>query len=108
MMRAMMICAAVSIALSACAMTPQQTAVDLNAAYDVAAAAEAAYAARPNADPAQVAEAHRLLAAAQAAILTAESSTAPVDQTAAAAAVAALVAYQVAQPAASGSVSAGH
>jgi hypothetical protein len=99
MMRRIVMCGVAGVWLSACAMTPQETAVDLNAAYDVAAAAEAAYAARPDADPVKVAEATRLLAAAQAAILTSTNSSSPADQTAAAAAVAALVAYQAALPA---------
>jgi hypothetical protein len=92
--------------LTGCAATQQQEAADLTAAFNVAAAAEVAYAASPLANPQNVAQAARLLAAAQAALLTWSNSTAPADQTAANAAVAALVAYEASLP--GGSASAGH
>jgi hypothetical protein len=82
------------VALSACAMTKQEQVVDITAAYDVAAAAEAAYAAGPSADPTKVAKGAALLAAAQAALLTWSNSSSPDDQTAASAAIAALTAFQ--------------
>jgi hypothetical protein len=95
LMRAVIVCAF----LGACTMTHQETTVDLNAALDVAAAAQAAYAAQPGANPSQVEHGRQLLAAAQAALLTWSNSTDPADQTAANAAMAALVAYQAAGPA---------
>jgi hypothetical protein len=95
LMRAVISCAV----LGGCAMTRQESTVDLNAALDVAAAGQASYAAQPGADPAQVAHGRQLLAAAQAALLAWSNSTNPADQTAADAAMAALVAYQAAGPA---------
>jgi hypothetical protein len=80
--------------VAACAATPQQTKSDLNLAFNVAAAAEAAYAARPEADPAKTAQARALLSAAQAAVLTWTNSGDPADENVANAAVAALVAYE--------------
>jgi hypothetical protein len=77
-----------------CAATKPETVADLNAAYNVAAAADAAYAAHPGADPKVVAEMARLLSASQAALVTWSNSTLPADQAAASAAISALVAYE--------------
>jgi hypothetical protein len=98
------------LGLSACALTKQEQTVDANAAFNVAAAAEAAYAAQPGANPQKVAEAARLLSAAQAALLTWSNSNSSDDATALNAAVAALVAYEAGLPAvpASSVVSAAH
>jgi hypothetical protein len=85
--------------LGGCSLSQQQKAVDLNAAYDVAAAVVAGYAKQPGADPKKVAQSAELLAAAQAAILTYSNTTAPADQSAASIAIAALVAYEAAMPA---------
>jgi Skp family chaperone for outer membrane proteins len=98
MMRIFTLAALASIGLSACTLTKQQQTVDATAAFNVAAAAEAAYAGQPGADPKKVAEAARLLAAAQAALLTWSNSSSPDDETALSAAVAALVAYEAGLP----------
>jgi hypothetical protein len=97
-MRRFTLIAAATMSLAGCAASKQQSATELTAAYDVAAAAEAAYAARPGANPARVAQAARLLSAAQAALLTGSNSRSTADQTALNAAIAALVAYQAAVP----------
>jgi hypothetical protein len=89
------------LCLAACANTKPEQVADLTAAYNVAAAAEAVYAADASANGAKVAEAQRLLSAAQAALLTWSNSSLPADQTAASAAIAALVAYEASLPATS-------
>ena len=98
------------LTLSACALTRQEQTVDATAAFNIAVAAEAAYAGQPGADPRKVAEAARLLSAAQAALLTWSNSASPDDQVALNAAVAALVAYEAGVPTArvSGMASAAH
>jgi hypothetical protein len=85
---------AFAFALGGCAAGKPQIASDLNVALDVAAAAEGAYAARPNADPKTVAQLARLLSVAQAAVTSWQTSTLPQDQALASAAVAALVEYE--------------
>ena len=90
---------AMAAALPACTLTPAQQTTDATMAFNVAAAAEAVYAAQPNADPKKVAEAARLLSGAQAALLTWSNSSAPSDLTALNAAVAALMAYEATLPA---------
>jgi hypothetical protein len=87
-------CAAVCLLLAGCAAATPATKADLNAAFSVAAAGEAAYAAQPGANAATVAEMAQLLAAAQGALLTWSNSTSPAGQTAASAAIAALVAFE--------------
>ena len=82
--------------LAGCSMTPSQSAADLNAAFNVAAAGAAAYAAQPGANPKTVAEINQLLAAAQAALATWSSSQSTGNQAAVNAAIAALVAYEAA------------
>jgi len=86
--------AAASGILAGCSGGSPQTAADLNLAYTVAAAGEAAYATQPGAKPATTAQLVHLLSAAQAALLTWQNSAASADQTAANAAIAALVAYE--------------
>jgi hypothetical protein len=83
------------VLLGACASKVQDE-VDLTAAYDVAASAEAAYAADPGADPALVKQAAALLASAQAALLAWQNAPAgsTTEATALSAAVAALVAFE--------------
>jgi hypothetical protein len=94
-MRAGIIVAAgFAFAVGGCAGGKPQVASDLNVALDVAAVAEGAYAARPNADPKTVAQLARLLAVAQAAVTSWQASTLPEDQALASAAVAALVEYE--------------
>jgi hypothetical protein len=89
----------VAFLLAGCAGTTQANATDLTLALDVAATARGVYAARPDADPKVVAELARLLAAAQAAVASYQTSTSPADQAAAQAAISALVAYEAsAQP----------
>ena len=80
--------------LSGCAGSQPSTAADLTAAFDVASAAEAAYAAQPHANPKTVAELGRLLAAAQAALFSWTNSQSAGDQAALSATIAALVAYE--------------
>ncbi len=80
--------------MAGCAMTHPQAAADLNAAFNVAAAGEAVYAAQPNASPKTVAQMSQLLAAAQAALITWTNSQSAGDQAALNAAIAALVAYE--------------
>jgi hypothetical protein len=87
-------CAAMCLILAGCAAATPTTKADLNAAFNVAAAGEAAYAAQPGANARSVAEMAQLLAAAQAALLTWTNSTSPADQTAVSAAIAALVAFE--------------
>ncbi len=86
--------AATCLVLGGCATASPEESADLNVAFNVAAASEAAFAAHPGANPATVAEMAQLLSAAQAALLTWTNSTSPADQTAANAAVAALVAFE--------------
>jgi hypothetical protein len=75
-------------------MTQPEAAADLNAAFNVAAAGEAAYAAHPGANPKTVAQMSQLLSAAQAALTSWTNSQTPGDQAALNAAIAALVAYE--------------
>jgi hypothetical protein len=82
------------VALCGCAGGKPQAAADLTVALDVAAVAEGAYAARPNADPKTVTQLSHLLAVAQAAVTVWQASTLPEDQAVASAAIAALVAYE--------------
>ncbi len=84
--------------LAGCAGGSSTINADLNAAFSVAAAAEAAYAAQPGAAPAVVAEMQRLLAAAQAALLAWNQSGAQTDQAIADAAIAALMSYEASAP----------
>ncbi len=93
-MRALYLIAAAGGVLAGCSASTPQSAADLNLAYNVAAAAEAAYAAQPGAKPNTIAQLAHLLSAAQAAMLTWQNSAAPANQTAANAAIAALVAYE--------------
>jgi hypothetical protein len=88
------IIAGLASVLTGCAAEKPQVASDLNVALDVAAAAEGAYAARPNADAKTVAQLSRLLAVAQAAVTSWQTSSQPEDQALASAAVAALVEYE--------------
>ena len=89
-------CFAGAALLGGCAMTQPQAAADLNAAYNVAAAGEAAYAAQPGANPKTVAQMSQLLSAAQAALITWTNSQSSGSQAAVTAAIAALVAYEAA------------
>ncbi len=89
-----MVAAGLAFALGGCAGGKPQIASDLNVALDVAAVAEGAYAARPNADPKTVAELSRLLSVAQAAVTSWQASALPQDQALASAAIAALVEYE--------------
>jgi len=84
----------VACGVSACATGKLQIASDLNVALDVAAAANGAYAAQPNANAKTVADLARLLAVAQAAVASWEASAKPQDKAIADAAVSALVAYE--------------
>jgi hypothetical protein len=93
-MRSMIVLAAGGLMLAGCAMTKPQAAADLNAAFNVAAAAEAAYAADPGANPKTMAEMRQLLAAAQAALFSWTNSQSPADQAALGAAISALAAYE--------------
>lgn len=77
----------------ACATTKTGTLADLNAAFNLAAAAEVVFATQPGASTQQVTEAQRLLSAAQAALISYANSNASGDQLVASAAIAALVAY---------------
>ena len=86
--------AGLACALAGCAGGKPQIAADLNVALDVAAAAEGAYAARPNADQKTVAQLAKLLAVAQAAVSSWQASPLPEDQALASAAVAALVEFE--------------
>ncbi len=90
--------AILAVVLTGCAANKTETVADLNAAFNVAAAADAAYAASPGANPKTVADMRQLLAAAQAALITWGNSSSPTDQVAASAAVAALVAYAASVP----------
>ena len=67
---------------------------DLNAGLEVAAALQTAYAAKSSADPKVVADLTRLLATAQAAVASWETSTSSTDEALANAAISALVAYE--------------
>lgn len=89
-------CGAGALLLAGCSMTQPQAAADLNAAYNVAAAGEAAYAAQPGANPKTVAQMSQLLAGAQAALITWTNSQSPGNQAALNAAIAALIAYEAA------------
>ena len=82
-----------------CATARPQVSVDLTVGLNVASAAEAAYAARSDADPKVVAQAVRLLAAAQAAVSAWVASSSSADQATASAAVAALLTYEAEQAA---------
>ncbi len=84
----------IGVALAGCSMTQPEAAADLNAAFNVAAAGEAAYAAHPGANPKTVAQMSQLLSAAQAALTSWTNSQTPGDQAALNAAIAALVAYE--------------
>jgi hypothetical protein len=86
--------AAALLAAAGCAISRPQATTDLTAGLDVAAAIESAYAAQPQADAKVVAEVARLLQSAQAAVTAFGVSTSSVDQAAAGAAIAALVAYE--------------
>jgi len=92
--RSLYLIATATVVLAGCSSVTPQTSADLNVAYNLAAAAEAAYAAQPGANPGTTAQLMHLLSAAQAALLTWQNSSAPSDQTAANAAIAALVAYE--------------
>ena len=96
----MIACGAGALLLAGCTMTHTQAAADLNAAFNVAAAGEAAYSAQPGANPKTVAQMAQLLSAAQAALITWTNSQSPGDQAALNAAIAALVAYEAASQAA--------
>ena len=85
---------AVSLSLAGCAASKPEVAADLTVALDVAATAEGVYAARPDADPEKVAAVQRLLAVAQAAVASWQSSALPADQAIASAAISALVEYE--------------
>jgi hypothetical protein len=80
--------------LAGCSMTQPEAAADLNAAFNVAAAGEAAYAAHPGANPKTVAQMGQLLAAAQGALLSWTNAQTPGNQATVDAAIAALVAYE--------------
>jgi hypothetical protein len=82
------------IFLAGCSMTQPEAAADLNAAFNVAAAGEAAYAAHPGANPKTVAQMSQMLAAAQAALVSWTNAQTPGNQAAVSAALAALVAYE--------------
>jgi hypothetical protein len=82
------------IALCGCAGGKPVVGADLQVALDVAAVAEGAYAARPDADPKTVAQLSRLLAVARSAVAAWQASTQPEDQAVASAAIAALVEYE--------------
>lgn len=84
--------------LSACADSKPALAADFQVALDVAATIEGAYAAKPTADPRTVAELSRLLATAQAAVASWQTSNSPGDQGLANAAISALVAYEASAP----------
>ena len=92
---------AVSWSLAGCAASKPEVATDLTVALDVAAAAEGVYAARPDADPKKVATLQRLLAVAQAAVASWQSSALPADEALASAAISALVEYEASVPPAS-------
>ena len=87
-------CAVLSMSLAGCAADKPAVAGDLRVALDVAATAEGAYAARPDADPARVAALSRLLATAEAAVAAWSASSLPSDQALASAAISALVEYE--------------
>ncbi len=89
-------CGAGALLLGGCAVTHTQAAADLNAAFNVAAAGEAAYSVQPGANPKIVAQMSQLLSAAQAALVTWTNSQSTGDQAALNAAIAALVAYEAA------------
>lgn len=86
--------ATILLGIAGCAVNKPEVSTDLSVALDVAATLEGAYAARPTADPKVVAELARLLATAQAAIVSWRSSKLPADQAAANAAISALIAYE--------------
>ncbi len=91
----LMILVSSAACLAGCANTAQNEA-DLAAAYDVAAAAEQAYAADPSANPDTVKQAAALLASAQAAFIAWQNAPAgsTTEATALSAAIAALVAFE--------------
>jgi hypothetical protein len=68
----------------------------LNAAFNVAAAAEAVYAANPGANKQAITQMSELLAAAQAALVSWSNAPSPSSQSAVNAAIAALIAYEAA------------
>ena len=80
--------------LTGCSMTQPEAAADLNAAFNVAAAGEAAYAGHPGANPKTVAQMNQFMSAAQAALVSWTNNQTPGDLAAADAALAALVAYE--------------
>jgi hypothetical protein len=90
-----------ALSVSACASSPAAQ-TDLTAAYNVAAAVEAAYVASPDADPAVIKQADSLLASAQAALFAWESAPngSTAESAVLSAAIAALVAFeaQIPQP----------
>jgi predicted RecA/RadA family phage recombinase len=90
--------AASLLAATGCTTSRSQASTDLTAGLEVATAIEGVYAAQPKSDPKTVAEVSRLLLSAQAAVTAFAASTSPVDQAAASAAVAALVAYEASAP----------
>ena len=100
MRRHLVTCVAGALLLAGCSMTRAQSAADLNAAFNVAAAGAAAYAAQPGANAKTVAQMNQLLSAAQAALVSWTNSQSPSDQAALDAAIAALVAYEAAAKAA--------
>jgi hypothetical protein len=93
-MRISSLCLVLCPVFAGCTTATPEAQADLNAAFNVAAAAEAAYAAQPGANANMVAEMSQLLAAAQAALLAWTNSASPTDQTAASIAIAALVAFE--------------
>jgi hypothetical protein len=86
--------ALVLAALCAGCTSSQSTSADLSIALDAASLAERVYAAQPSANPQTVAKLASLLAAAQAAVTTWQTSSKPEDQAIAAAAIAALAEYE--------------
>ena len=80
--------------VAGCSLSQPQAAADLNAAFNVAAAGEAVYAAQPAANPKVVAQMGQLMAAAQAALITWTNAQSPGNQAALNAAIAALIAYE--------------
>ena len=83
-----------SVLIAGCAVSQPEAAADLNVAFNVAAAAEAAYAAHPGANPKTLAQMSQLLSAAQAALVSWTNSPTPGEQAGLNAAIAALIAYE--------------
>jgi hypothetical protein len=94
MIRSLLIAVTIGSLLCACAVSQPEAAADLNAGFNVAAAAEAAYAAHPGANAKTTAEMAQLLSAAQAALISWTNSQSTGDQAIVTAAIAALVAYE--------------